>query len=597
MTQQTHQQHRPPLSDQPAPRQTKAPTDEIFLTPRVIDRRSFETYAANLRQSLEETSRESDLLARRAEAAAVVLERLERFVGSHGDVFDRASQLIESIDDRQESTGELLGKLARMTDSAKQASRDIEALIRERSEAFEQRLITLASDALDKFEVSRDSLSKDAASMRRDLAERLDQIRERGEAVVGTLEDRAQNAGKALTDVLEEADSYRDVFRSEASSANKQIDEKAAELRDAIVNEGSRVKRELDAAARALRDAIAAGSAHRDTIERAAELAIGRAEAGVGEQAQALERLTRRAESVVREHRETIDSADGEIHARVSSALDAVASSIDKQIESAQSKAAGIGESLRETIARAEVSIDTKRVDEIAQRCDKATRATEDSIENLEEASTRVLADSEQARQSLMRSAEDIRGQAAAIVERASEVAQDATQQLDQMTEAMTRAEGWNLSVEDRCNELDERVSERVRITMQEQSLAMAEQITILNDRVERAESREAMLRGVVEAQNKDIASLREMVESLTKAQHEAKQEIEPEPLIPVVRKTTPRKKAPAKKKASAKKATTKKATTRKAAAKKTPTKKSTAKKTSAKKSAQPEAKQEQTAA
>ena len=96
---------------------------------------------------------------------------------------------------------------------------------------------------------------------------------------------------------------------------------------------------------------------------------------------------------------------------------------------------------------------------------------------------------------------------------------------------------------------------------------------------------------------NQDIASLREMVESLTKAQHEAKQEIEPEPLIPVVRKTTPRKKAPAKKKTSAKKATTKKATTRKAAAKKTPAKKATAKKTSAKKPAQPEVKQEQTAA
>ncbi|PHQ78371.1 MAG: hypothetical protein COB69_10160, partial [Phycisphaera sp.] len=267
VTQLTHQHDSRP---DPSP-----PADEIFLTPRVIDRRSFETYAASLRQSLQETSRESDLLARRAEAAAVVLERLERFVGSHGDVFDRAGQLIESIDERQESTGELLGKLARMTESAKQASRDIESLIRERSEAFEQRLISLASAALDKFETTRDSFSKDAASMRRDLSERLDQIRERGETVVGTLEERAQNAGQTLAQSLEEADAFRELIRNETRSASKRLDEKTAEIHDAITSDGSSIKRELETAARALRDAIAAGSAHRDTIERAAELAIG----------------------------------------------------------------------------------------------------------------------------------------------------------------------------------------------------------------------------------------------------------------------------------------------------------------------------------
>jgi hypothetical protein len=593
VTQLTQQHHQRPLSDQASASSSSKPAEEIFLTPRVIDRRSFETYAASLRQSLEETSRESDLLARRAEAAAVVLERLERFVGSHGDVFDRAGQLIESIDDRQESTGELLSKLARMTESAKQASRDIESLIRERSEAFEQRLITLATDALDKFEVSRDSLAKDAAVMRRDLAERLDQIRERGETVVGTLEDRAKSAGDLLLHSLEEADAFRDVLRNEASGVSKILDERAADLREAISSDGSKIKRELETAARALRDAIAAGSAHRDTIERAAELAIGRAQAGVGEQAQELERLTRRAEAIVREHRETINSADGEIQARVNSAQDAVAKNLKQQLGAANGKARAISDGLNETVARAELSVDTQRVDEIVSRCELAKQSTAESINLLDEASTRVLADSEQARQSLMRSAEDIRGQASSIVERASQVAQDSTQQLDQMTSSIERAESWNLEIEERCSELDERVSERIRITMQEQSLAMAEQVSVLNDRVERAEAREAVLRGVVEAQNQDIASLRDMVAALAASKADAHINPEPELLIPVVRKATTRKKPAAKKKPTSKKAPAKKAETGKASTKKAAPKKASG----TKKPAKPAAKRSQSAA
>ena len=215
--------------------------------------------------------------------------------------------------------------------------------------------------------------------------------------------------------------------------------------------------------------------------------------------------------------------------------------------------------------------MDTQKVDEVVGRCESAKQATDESIARLEEASTRALADSEQARQSLVRSAEDIRGQASAIVDRASEAAHESTQQLDQILVTLERAESWDLAVQERCDELDERVGERVRITMQEQSLAMAEQISILDDRLERAESRETVLRKVVEAQTKDIAALRDMVAALTITQ---KQDDEREPLIPVVRKATPRKKAAAKK--TTKKVSTKKTTARKAVSNKPATKKAT---------------------
>ncbi|MEM8758439.1 MAG: hypothetical protein AAGF47_11735, partial [Planctomycetota bacterium] len=100
---------------------------ELFLTPRVIDRRTFEDYAALLRQSIAEAASESELLARRAEAAAVVLDQLERFMGDNGDAIERAAEILTDLDDRSCRLDALLVELDRRASAADKIGRDAEA--------------------------------------------------------------------------------------------------------------------------------------------------------------------------------------------------------------------------------------------------------------------------------------------------------------------------------------------------------------------------------------------------------------------------------------------------------------------------------------
>lgn len=602
VTQQTGQHTLEP-GQAPTPPPSADAVDEIFLTPRVIDRKSFEQYAASLRRSLEETTRESDLLARRAEAAAVVLERLERFVGSHSDVFDRASQLIESIDERQDSTSQLLDRITRQTESANQAVREIETLVRERGEAFEQRLITLATAALDRFEKTRDELSKNAATMRRDLTDRLDQIRDRGEAVVGTLEDRATGAGETLATLLEEVDTQRELIRTDARDASRKLDEKASELRDAIVSEGSGIKRELDTATRSLREAIAAGSAHRDTIERAAELAVSRAQSGVSEQTIELDRLARGAEKLVRDHRETIEGLEAELRARSLSAHEMIDTSIRQKLTEAQREAEMLCAKLRDAVEEASQILNAEELEVTIRRIESAQGELKASISAMEVSSERAITDSEEARQSLIRASEDIRGRSTQLIEKALDAVESSRPTLDQITGACQRAESLVQGLDERGATLDTRITDQVNIVMQERTLAMVEQIGILEDRLERSEAREDVLRRVVESQTSDIGALREQmhkleqrlavserpvpIETQPEPKSETELESEPEPLIPVVRTKTPTRKKTSTKEASktkTSKTTTKKPTTKKPATRKTTTKKSASRSTSKKK-------------
>lgn len=574
--------------------------DEVFLTPRVIDRRAFEHYTSQLRASLHETSRESDLLARRAEAAAVVLERLERFVGSHSDVFDRASRLIESIDERQNSTGELLERVTRQTEVATKAVREIEAVATERGEAFEQRLMTLAADALDKFEGAKNDLSGQAAGMRRDLIERLDAIRDQGESVLVELESRAERASASLRSLLDEVEGEREATRSRTRESARELTERAEELREEIKAAGSGIKRELDGAARSLREAIAAGSAHRDTIERAAELAVGRAMSGISDQTLELERLARRAETIVRDHRSTIESLEREMEARSSSLVDSFEAAVRGALGQKLSEAERVSSELGDSLKTARRLMDEGELERGIREASEARRELRDAAQSLEEAVTRAIADGEEARHSLIRAAEDVRGQSARLTLSAKETADESRPVLEELKKSIAAAGEVVTALDAQSGALDARVETHVAVVMDERTLAMREEIGSLQDRLERSEERERVVREVVERQASDMASMREAIEALQRAQIDQRAEPndrtvddaeaeEPEVLVPVVVATSPaarKKTSTTTRKAATKKTQSKKTVSKKTASKKATTKKAAAKKKTAKKSA-----------
>ena len=495
-----------------------------------------------LRASVEKAEHESDLLARRAEAAASVLERLEGFVGSHADVFKRAADLIDTIDQRQRTAGDTLDSLTKRVELAQQAARDVESLVRERGEAFEARLGTLAAGTLDSFEAARQSLSGDASIMRRDLSQRLDELRQRGESLLASLEERAELAGQNLAEQLTHLETARETLRVEHRETTRKLDEQSGELREGLRNEGSAVKRELDAAARSLREAIAASTAHRDTIERAAELAVGRVQAGASEQTLEVERLVRRAESVLRDHRQSVESLSAEIEARLESARDATDAEFARSATNAKAKAREIETTLADRMAAAQSAASTLL-----------------GLEN-------ATGDAERLLESIEGRSDSVREQIVSIVDEACAARIDriTTENEELRTElAKTRAESASL------RKAGAEQSERLeRFDRENAQLRVA---------LELAQAKQGSLESDLAAQNDRLAAMEKRLTELATAKSEPTptpqliEEEEPEPLIPVVVKPKPRKKAPARKKPASKKATTKAAPNKAA---KAPTKK-----------------------
>ena len=201
-----------------------------FLTPRVVDRLAFEEYGRLLRQAIDRAASESEILARRAEAAAVVLEHLESFIGNNADAIERAAEILTSIDERSQTTRDLLAEIDRRAALLTRLAATTEQAAESRSEQFENRLRAIVDTAMDRFEETEDQLSARAASMRRSLLERVEELRGKGEAAVARIEQRAADATRAADEDLARAESRLGAINAAVESSSSKLSKATAEL-------------------------------------------------------------------------------------------------------------------------------------------------------------------------------------------------------------------------------------------------------------------------------------------------------------------------------------------------------------------------------
>ena len=336
--------------------------------------------------------------------------------------------------------------------------------------------------------------------MRRDLSQRLDELRQRGESLIAALTERAERSGEDLAEQLTQLETARETLRVEHRETSRRLDEQAGELREGLRTESSAIKRELDAAARSLREAVAASSAHRDTIERCAELAVSRVQAGAGEQTLEVERISRRAEGLVRDHRQSVESLSAELEARLESARDRAEAELGRASEAARERAEEIESALGVQLAQA-----------------KEASASLDRLES-------TIAEANELKGEIEGASAGLEARIAELVERACETRE-------------STLERENAKLRDELELASSRLTE----------LTMASQL-----RDERLSALEAKLAEVLAPRATEPAKV------------DIEPEPEPEPLIPVVVKPKPARKPAAKKattkKAAAKKSPAKQA-------------------------------------
>lgn len=294
--------------------------DSVFLTPRVVDRRTFEELACALRTQIDSASRESDLLARRAEAAAVILDQLERFIGDNRDPIERAAEVLTGIDDRASAARALLGDIDRRASALDRMSRETERSLTDRTEAFHAALRTLVNDALARFDETEDQLAARAASVRRDLGERLETLRARGDEMLDCLTRRAEASIQSAQEAAAHADRL-ETARAEAERAGAALAEAGAACRQTtdralqvIAEAGTRATTDIAAAAEASIGVIAQARATAEPEVDAAIMrlrdALGRIEARAGEHTRGITAALTRAGAAKRSLVETISESE-----------------------------------------------------------------------------------------------------------------------------------------------------------------------------------------------------------------------------------------------------------------------------------------------
>ncbi|HBS29245.1 MAG TPA: hypothetical protein DEB06_07290, partial [Phycisphaerales bacterium] len=309
-------------------------TEEIFLSPRVIDRAAFESYAERLRGLIADVAAEGAALRTAVEEARRTHEALGESGSKNKETLDLSAKLLRGLTQKTATLEELL---ARAQDSAGAASRfEQEAeriigakvsLLQERItgalEEFERRL-QAQSEAraresgamLDEFRAAREMIKKQVDQNVIGSVTALREACERAEALTGVRANATADAARkaptpgSLGDLVhrasEAADKARgaaDAFARIESSATDSV-QRLTESLAGSVEFTDRVIAQRAEIERSLAQAVERGSeAERTLAERAAEAArvfkpVNEARKAADESAERLRALINQAETL-----------------------------------------------------------------------------------------------------------------------------------------------------------------------------------------------------------------------------------------------------------------------------------------------------------
>lgn len=399
-------------------RRLDAVSQDIVLSPRVIDRLAFDEYVALLRAEVENATKESELLARRAEAGAIILEQLDRFIDSNGETIEHAAEVLAGIDERMAASRKLLDDVDRRATNLHKASQQAEQVIEARAEAFEQRLRSIVDAAMDRFEDTEDQLTARAASARRELLDRLEQMRSRGEATIARLDSKAGELSEEAEETVARAQSRLDALREPVRELLGSIESKAAALAAGSEEHAARLIAEAEAGAAKIESAAAAVEQRLDDLSLATTAATE------------TERAVREAaEALGLESRGLAEAALAELKSEAASVVEASASSLEQAValhqdairsgvedaRTAESSLRAASTSLTKTAA----SDDVRRVVELCGQIESLTSQTD--------AARATLADA------IVEGAERIDG----LAERGTRLGADARRESDRLESLM----------------------------------------------------------------------------------------------------------------------------------------------------------------
>ncbi|MFI4917476.1 MAG: hypothetical protein ACIAS6_13340 [Phycisphaerales bacterium JB060] len=357
-------------SDDAPPGQAQYPRvrtpEEVFVSPRVVDRVAFEDYAQALRKLLAAATTEGEHLRR----TAVDASRSLRAIG----------EVLPAVDKKLAKAGEMLGTLTQRLESAEATAKRAEAAA-ERAVTAEQRIKDMDDRARQRIFEAGNAAMDEAIGRIEEVAEkRAKELDDRGETLTTFVDrgraDLAEARGKAVEILQKTAEQTR----SDANAGLRAIKDQTSEARERIAEDHANAGHSIGQARNESVEAISAQ-------QREAEAAMGERIATLSSR---LEELVEQAETRLANVFEQRDEQLTERATALGERVDATAARMDETLERAERR---LAEAIDSGDARAGERVEAlanRIAEDVEPRLSEAQTNADTVLDRVEQAGTRA---------------------------------------------------------------------------------------------------------------------------------------------------------------------------------------------------------------
>ncbi len=318
--------------------------EEVFVSPRVVDRMAFEDYAQALRKLLAAATTEGEHLRR----TAVDASRSLRAIG----------EVLPAVDKKLAKAGEMLSTLTQRLESAESTAKRAEAAA-ERAVTAERRIKEMDDRARQRiFEAGTAAVDEAIARVEEVAEKRANELDDRGETLTTFVDHGRADLAEARAKAVEALQRVAENAKSEADTGLRAVQDRADEAQRAIAQEHSSAAHEI-------------GQARNESVE-----AIGSerkaAEAAMAERIEGLsERLASLIEDAEGRLAQVIATSDAQAGERVNEVGERIEREIAPKLAEAEANADAVLDRVDQvgTKARGVFELD---LDGIESLCDRA---------------------------------------------------------------------------------------------------------------------------------------------------------------------------------------------------------------------------------
>jgi hypothetical protein len=331
--------------------------DEIFLSPRVIDRAAFESYSARLRELIDSVSAQRAELATTAAQAAETHKGLSELGGKNRESLDLATKLLRTLSQKTGDVESMLSRAEVIAQSAAKFEQEADRIIGARVSALEKRM----AESMEGF---ARQLQSQVDAKAREFTKSLEELKVARESIKKQVDTNVVASVTALREACEKAEllvGHRAATTKDAAGRTPTAGSlgdlvrrasEAAERSEAALKGFNEIEQRADASVQRLSESLNGSIEFMDRAAKHKDALVESLQTALAASEEAQKNLTERATDAARifkpisELRRNAEETAARLQALVN------------QAETAQSGGATITHELRELIGRTEAAAD-----------------------------------------------------------------------------------------------------------------------------------------------------------------------------------------------------------------------------------------------